>query len=100
MDDAPRRIMNPLVIEGGRLLAPALLAAAKSIPTSQLARFGLLRGPLVGFGPIGVAFIGGVAATALMIPESRKWLLERAARAIPRTRPDVLPATTPEERGE
>lgn len=74
--------MNPLVIEGTRLLAPALVAAAKSIPAAQLARFGLLRGPLVGLGPVAFAFMGGAALTALLFPGSRAWMSDQASRAL------------------
>jgi|GEM_PF-1686997 len=73
--------MYPLLIEGGRLLAPAIVAAAKSIPAAQLARFGLLRGPLVGLGPTLGAFVGGAATMALLVPGSRRWLLAQAGRA-------------------
>lgn len=74
--------MNPLIIEGTRLLAPAIVHAAKSIPAAQLARFGLLRGPLVGLGPVTGAFVGGAVLTALMVPGSRAWLAERATNAV------------------
>jgi hypothetical protein len=74
--------MYPLLIEGGRLLAPAIVAAAKSIPTAQLARFGLLRGPLVGLGPTVGAFLGGAAVMALLVPGSRAWLGGQATRAL------------------
>ncbi|OQX66807.1 MAG: hypothetical protein B6A08_18610 [Sorangiineae bacterium NIC37A_2] len=74
--------MNPLIVEGTRLMAPTLIAAAKSIPTAQLAKFGLLRGPLVGFGPVALAFLGGAAVTALAVPASRQWISEQATRAL------------------
>lgn len=74
--------MNPLIVEGARLMAPTLVAAAKSIPTAQLARFGLLRGPLVGFGPVALAFLGGAAVTALAVPATRSWIGEQATRAL------------------
>ena len=70
------------LIEGSRLLAPVLVAAAKAIPTSHLARMGLLRGPLVGFGPAFGAFVGGAAFVALLVPESRAWVTARANEAI------------------
>lgn len=77
--------MNPLIIEGTRLLAPTLLAAAKSIPAAQLARFGLLRGPLIGLGPVALGVFGGAALTALMVPESRRWITQQAALFFRRT---------------
>lgn len=77
--------MNPLIIEGARLLAPALVTAAKSIPASQLARFGLLRGPLVGFGPVALGFGGGAVLMALMVPESRRWMIRQTSRMLKRS---------------
>jgi hypothetical protein len=74
--------MYPLLREGSRLAAPALLGAAKSIPAAHLARMGLLRGPLVGLGPTVGAFLAGGAAVALMVPGSRAWLREQANRAL------------------
>lgn len=63
-------------------MAPALVAAAKTIPAAQLARFGLLRGPLVGFAPACGAFIGGAAVAAMLIPGSRAWITRRATEAL------------------
>lgn len=70
--------MNPVFLGG--LLAPALLATAKSIPAAHLAKMGLLRGPLVGLGPVCGAFVGGAATVALLVPGSRQWLKENAMR--------------------
>jgi len=79
--------MNPLIIEGVRLFSAAALAAAKgvpvqAIPAAQLARFGLLRAPLVGLGPIAGAFVSGAAFAALAHPSGRAWLKQQGSRAI------------------
>lgn len=73
--------MNPVFLAGG-ILAPALVTAAKSIPAAHLAKMGLLRGPLVGLGPVCGAFVGGAATVALLVPGSRQWLKESAVRAL------------------
>lgn len=78
--------MHPLLIEGSRLLGPSLVAAARTIPASQLARFGLLRGPLVGLAPTVGSFLVGAAATALLVPSSRAWLLGHARRGMHRAK--------------
>jgi len=72
--------MNPVLL-GGSLLAPAIVAAAKSIPAAHLARFGLIRAPLLGLGPACGAFLGGAATVALLVPGSRGWLKDQALRA-------------------
>jgi len=74
--------MLPLLIEGTRILGPALVAAAKTIPPAQLARVGLLRGPFVGLGSTFGAFLGGAALVALVVPQSRAWVLECAGDAL------------------
>jgi len=66
--------MHPIILGGSHLVLPALVGAAKSIPAAQLAKYGLLRGPLVGFGPVLGAFIGGAATVALLAPGSRAWI--------------------------
>lgn len=82
--------MNPLLIEGVRLMAPALVTAAKSIPASQLARFGLLRGPLVGLGPVALGVASGAALTALLMPQSRRWVADQVARVLARPEPNAV----------
>lgn len=74
--------MTPVSFVGSRFLIPAVAAAAKSIPTQQLARWGLLRGPLVGLGPTVGAFLGGAALVALVVPGSRAWVKGQATRAL------------------
>lgn len=74
--------MYSSLFAGSHFLAPAIAAAAKSIPAAQLAKFGLLRGPFVGMGPVCGAFLGGAAAVAFLVPGSRKWMKEQAGRAL------------------
>lgn len=78
--------MNPLIIQGARLVAAAALASAKgmplkAIPAAQLARLGLVRAPLLGLGPVAGAFASGAACALLMHPGSRAWLKGQGARA-------------------
>jgi hypothetical protein len=70
--------MHPIILGGSHLVLPALVGAAKSIPAAQLAKYGLLRGPLVGFGPVLGAFIGGAATVAMLVPGSRAWIKAHA----------------------
>lgn len=75
--------MTPLIIEGSKLVAPLLLSALKSAPTTQLARYGLLRAPVAaGIGGTAFAFVGGAALTALAFPQSRAWLAECSRSAL------------------
>lgn len=81
------RIMNPLIIEGARLVAAAALTSAKgmplkALPAAQLARLGLVRAPLLGLGPVAGAFASGAACALLMHPGSRAWLKTQGSRAL------------------
>jgi hypothetical protein len=58
-------------------LSAAAVSIAQSIPTAQLAKFGLIRGTALAPLPIAGAVFVGAAVTALAVPPARKWLFEQ-----------------------
>lgn len=66
--------INPATM---RLAGTAAAALVKFVPKAQLARFGLVKAPLLGAVPLAGAVLGGAAITALAIPQSRQWLAEQ-----------------------
>jgi hypothetical protein len=73
--------MNPLLIEGGKVLSSILIEASKNVTASQLARYGLLKSPWVGAVPILGGVASGALITAFAIPTSRRWILESSTKA-------------------
>lgn len=66
--------INPATM---KLAGSAASAFVRFVPKAQLARFGLVKAPLMGAVPLAGAVLGGAAITALAIPQSRQWLAEQ-----------------------
>lgn len=59
------------------LLASAATGVMNSIPKVQLAKLGLTRLPFLAPLPLVGAVVGGAVVTAIAIPQSRKWMIEK-----------------------
>lgn len=87
--------INPATMN---LIASAAGNLLTALPKTQLARFGLTRAvpaALVPFPLVG-AVAGGALVTALAIPQSRRWMFDRAASIYSKAR-RALPLEAPAE---
>jgi hypothetical protein len=74
--------MNPLFVEGARLLTPVIVEAVKGLPAAQLARYGLVKGSMSTLGPLLGGALGGALVMAVALPGSRRWMMNGSTRVL------------------